>query len=119
VLTGAQLTRRQASIRARRARRHEARLRTRSLNGRTDHALDASDLIGTRINEAVVTGFKRHRPRGQLATDATLLDQYLVGPGATVIYLTAADRARRSGSKEESEIQGMNRLQCKCFRVAL
>ena len=33
----------------------------------------------------------RHRLRGQLATDATLLDEYLVGSGATVIFLRATD----------------------------
>ena len=31
----------------------------------------------------------RHRLRGQLATDATFLDEYLVGSSGTVIYLTA------------------------------
>jgi hypothetical protein len=33
----------------------------------------------------------RHRLRGQLATDAALLDDYLVGSGATVIFLPATD----------------------------
>lgn len=33
----------------------------------------------------------RHRLRGQLATDAALLDDYLVGSGATVIFVPATD----------------------------
>jgi hypothetical protein len=43
----------------------------------------------------------RHRLRGQLATDATLLDEYLVGSGGTVIYLTATDSAPRRSRVSE------------------
>jgi len=33
----------------------------------------------------------RHRLRGQIATDATLLDEALVGSGGRVIFLTDTD----------------------------
>ena len=46
--------------------------------------------------ETTVSDRYRHRLRGQLATDATLLDdEYLVGSGKTVIFLTDTDPGPR------------------------